>query len=366
MTRLTSRPITLVHGNDSWRLSPADLARGIVLPDDPATDEPWLDPWWIEQLVDPIILTLDIAPMNATLGWDDGLYVMSPGTPGQMIDRTQLIDDILAAAASDDRSVSLRLERVTPDIDGTRLDELGISELVAQGDTSFVGSSWERGENVRVSAYWVSQTLIAPGATFSYNQSLGPITVERGFVEGKIIMGDWFTSAIGGGACQVSTTVYRAALLAGLPFGEWHPHSSRVGFYELDGWTLGFDAAIYQAESAEEWPLDLTFVNTTGNWLLLQLDVLGERVVASLYGTAPGWGVGIDGPWLGDPIPPPDPVERTSADLAPGTQEVTQMAQEGIEATIVRTVVSMDGSVLAEDSFYSRYEPMPQVTLVGV
>src|SRR5690606_33302508 len=124
------------------------------------------------------------------------------------------------------------------------------------------------------------------GGEFSFNNLLGPITVENGFVEGTIIEGDFVATDIGGGVCQVSTTVFRAAANAGFQFSEWHPHSWRLAFYEADGSPPGYDGAIYQAP---DWELDLRFTNPLDSWLLLTMVVEGESVHAHFYGRDNGW-----------------------------------------------------------------------------
>lgn len=364
IVKITGEPITLHYQDQTWEIGTSDLTSSLVVPEDVIAEDPWIDPWWIDRLVEPIVNELWVEPKDAVVAWDGGLYSLEPSVTGRMVERQQLVDAIIAAAETDEREVDVPVTEVPPRVDSNNLGALGITGLVASGDSSFAGSSWERAENVRVASYWVSQTLIAPGEEFSFNAALGPITLDRGYVEGKIIMGDWYTSDIGGGACQVSTTVYRAALLAGLPFTEWHPHSSRVSFYEMNGWSVGFDAAIYQPESPDGWPLDLKFVNTTGAWLLLQMQIAGDWLSAQLYGAPTGWEVVLDGPTLSNPTPPPPPVERPSSELAPGERYRSQLAQEGITATVHRTVYE-NGTVIHSDTFTSVYAPMPEVILVG-
>lgn len=363
--RLTEKPVTISAGHDSWTVAPEDLTGGLVMPDDVLTDDPWLDPWWVGQLIDPVVADLLEPATDATLAWDGGLYASTRSAMGQMVDRDELVDQVIAAADSDEREVRVSIRPVEPRIDSGRLGDLGITELLTVGDSSFVGSSEARTTNVGVASRWVSQTAIAPDEVFSFNDSLGEITLERGYVTGKIIKGDWFADDIGGGVCQVSTTVYRAALYAGLPFLEWNPHSARVTFYEQDGWPIGVDAAIYQVDEAEGWPLDLKFKNTTGAWLLLQMVNTGSTIVAQLYGSPTGWQVEIPEPMVGEPIPAPDPQIRTNDDLARGERRQIQQSQTGVDVELYRTVTDRDGNVLLNNTFKSFYAPLPRITEVG-
>ena len=363
--RLTEEPLTITDGRDSWTIAPEDLTGGLVMPEDVLTEDPWLDPWWIGQLVDPVVDALFEPATDATLAWDGGLYASTRSSAGRIVDRDDLIAQVIAAADTDEREVRVVTTPVEPRISGDRLDELGISSLLTVGDSSFVGSSEARTTNVGVAARWVSQTAIAPDEVFSFNDSLGEITLERGYVTGKIIKGDWFADDIGGGVCQVSTTVYRAALYAGLPFLEWHPHSARVTFYEQDGWPIGVDAAIYQIDEAEGWPLDLKFRNTTGAWLLLQMVNTGTTIVAQLYGSPTGWQVEIPEPVVGEPIPAPAPQIRISDELAPGERREIQQSQTGVNVELSRTVTDSGGNVLLNNTFKSFYAPLPKITEVG-
>ena len=363
--RLTEQPVTLKAGRDTWTISPDDLTRGLVMPDDALTDDPWLDPWWIGQLIDPIVEDQWKPATDATLAWDGGLYAMSKSAKGQMVDRDALVDQVIEAAGSDHRDIKVSVQTVEPRIDSSKLDNLGITGLLTAGDSSFAGSSEARATNVGVAAYWVSQTAIAPGEMFAFNDSLGPITEDRGYVKGKIILGDWYADDIGGGVCQVSTTVYRAALYAGLPFDEWHPHSARVSFYELDGWPIGVDASIYQVDPSVGWPLDLKFTNTTGSWLLLQMVNTGAGIVAQLYGAPTGWNVEIPEPRVGDPIPPPPPKTRVTDEIPHGSSRIIQRALPGVDVELDRTVSDADGNVISFRTFKSFYEALPQITEVG-
>ncbi|MGH2551520.1 MAG: VanW family protein, partial [Thermomicrobiales bacterium] len=195
--------------------------------------------------------------------------------------------------------------------------------------------------------------------------AVGQITVDAGFVEGKIISGGWYATDIGGGVCQVSTTVYRAALLAGLPFAEWHPHSVRVSFYELDGWPVGMDATVFQPETPDAGiTLDLVITNPTDSWILLQMTTNGDELYADLYGADTGYTVQISDPVISDETTPGPALEKDDPDLAKGERQQTQTAQDGFTTTMTRTV-TLDGDVVLDESFISVYNPVSDAFMVG-
>jgi vancomycin resistance protein YoaR len=361
---LVGEDVAVRYGDSTWTIERNALAGALRLPEDLTRDKPRLDPALLVPALEPIADEVNHPPQDATVAWDGGLYATGESYDGVEVDRDALAEKVAKAAATNDRSVELPLTYVPPAVDASNLGALWITDLLASGASSFEGSSEARATNVAVAAEHISGALIPPGGIFSFNDALGPITTDDGYVEGKIIKGDWYASDLGGGVCQVSTTVYRAALLAGLPFVEWHPHSFRLGFYELDGWPVGMDAAIYQPNTPDEWEMDLQFENTTDTWMLLQMRVDETTVTAELYGSPTGYKVEIADPVLGESIPPPKPEERESDKLPAGERELIQTAQPGVEVTLTRRVTK-DGDVISEDTFVSPYQAQGEITLVG-
>jgi len=167
-----------------------------------------------------------------------------------------------------------------------------------------------------------------------------------------------------GGACQVSTTVYRAAVYAGLEFTEWHPHAFRLAFYEADGSPPGLDAAIYQPNSPDEWELDLQFVNPSDSWMLVEMSTWDNVATTSIYGPALNREVELSQPDISDPINPDPPTNRVDSKMKPGDpKRQVQTAQPGYNVTIHRTVRE-DGEVVIEDTFYSPYQPQQEIWAV--
>lgn len=177
-------------------------------------------------------------------------------------------------------------------LNATNLD-LGAMELLASGKSNFQGSGLGRIGNVRKGLNeHVNNVLVAPGETFSFNQTLGgSVDTNKGWFMAKIIMnGTELVEGPGGGICQVSTTVFRAALSAGLPIVKRRAHSLYVSYYEEYG--LGIDATVFPGQQ------DFTFVNDTGNYLLVQAYDDGFDAVVNIYGTPDGRQVDLDGPYL--------------------------------------------------------------------
>ena len=360
--QLVMAPVMLTHNDETYPLTEDDLSQALVIALDGTS---YLDAGRIPDRIDAIAEAVRVAPHNVKLGWDDGLYVVEDDINGQELDRGGLNDLLTATARRPDRMAALPLRDLPAAARVDNLSTLGLDEHLAYGSSAFTGSSEARATNVIVSATNISYKLVGPGEEFSFNDLLGPITPDMGYVTGTIIQGDWAASDIGGGVCQVSTTVFRAAARAGFQFQEWHPHSWRLGFYEVDGSPPGFDGAIYQPNDDGEWEKDLRFINPLDSWLLLMLVVDGTTVRAHFYGRNPGWIVDIGEAVVSDPKPIPDPVERYNPALAPGERQMVQQARPGYIVRIRRTVTDAAGIVLSDGDFVSDYRSQPEAWEIG-
>ncbi|HEV2066824.1 MAG TPA: VanW family protein [Thermomicrobiales bacterium] len=361
---LVSDPVVIELDEMSWELTSNDLTAALMIPKD---GDAKLDTSTFTPILTNFADEARREPTNAVLGWDGGLYVVEDDQNGRETDIAELEELIAAAAATDDRTVEMPMKAIKAEVREDNLDTLGIDEIIAEGSSSFAGSSEARAENVRVASGHISNTLIAPDAQFSFNRNLGPISLDMGYVEGKIISGDWTANDLGGGVCQVSTTVFRAALRAGFKFEEWNPHSWRLAFYEADGSPPGMDAAIYQPNEAEEktWEADLKFTNPLDSWLLLQMVVDGETATAQLCGAPLDYSVEIDPPKVSAPIKPPrKPVEKVNPKLRRGERKKVQNAAPGYKVELTRRILR-DGQEIDSGVFPSHYEPQPEVWEVG-
>ncbi len=362
---MISAPITIQDGSSTWTVGTDMLIDALVLPAEGELTEPYLDENSLGAGLQVIADEVYAAPQNAVLGWNGGLEVIENEVNGYQVNVEQLTSDLIEAAKQESqRAVRLPFNELLADVRSDNLDELGIDDVVAEGTSSFAGSSYERAENVRVSCRKLTHTLIPPGSVFSFNDSLGRISLDNGFVEGKIIQGDWVVSDIGGGACQASTTVFRAALYAGFDFEEWNYHNFRLGFYEQDGTPPGLDAAIYQPNDDSEWELDLKFSNPTDRWILLEMGSENEVAYTRLYGTPPGWEVDVSVPYISDPIEPDGPLEKEDDKVKRGERTKTQSAAPGYVVKMVREVYD-NGELIDSDEFISEYSPQRETWLIG-
>jgi vancomycin resistance protein YoaR len=176
-------------------------------------------------------------------------------------------------------------------------ENLGELTLLASGVSNWEGSPSGRDYNVRKGLNEkVNNILLAPGEEYDFNKNLGPVTNSAGWQNSlAIFRGSELIPVPGGGLCQVSTTVYRAAINAGLEITERSNHSLYVHYYKAYG--DGLDAAIYPGSK------NLRFTNDTDNYMLLQAYDDGYDGFVNIYGTPDGRDVELVGPFYPNDIP---------------------------------------------------------------
>ncbi len=233
------------------------------------------------------------------------------------------------------------------------LEEKGVREVVAQGESNFRGSSNARRQNIRVAADRFSGVLIPKGETFSFNEILKDVEEEDGFVKELVIKGNKTEKELGGGVCQVSTTVYRAALNGGFPITSRRNHSYAVPYYK----PYGLDATIYIGVQ------DFEFTNDTPGDVLLQAYMEGDNLHFILYGTKDDRTVMLEGPVISNYKKAPPPIVLETEDLLPGKTEVVSTAHDGFTTQWVRKV-EKNGEIKT-DTISSYYRPWPAQILKG-
>jgi vancomycin resistance protein YoaR len=238
-------------------------------------------------------------------------------------------------------------------------ESYGINHLIGVGKSTYFNSIDSRVHNLALAAEKLNGTLVAPGEEFSFLQTVGPISSSTGFQtayiisEGRTVLGE------GGGVCQTSTTLFRAALNSGLPITSRYPHAYRVSYYEQDT-KVGFDASVFYPS------LDFKFRNDTGHYVLIQTEVDRKNYAMSFYlfGTKDGRKVEITEPKLYGYIPTPAAEYVEDKSLRPGEIKQIDFPASGITSEFERTVTK-DGAQLYKDVYKSTYSPWKAIYLKG-
>jgi vancomycin resistance protein YoaR len=282
-----------------------------------------------------------------------GTIGIVPDKPGVAVDVPATARAILAAAVSPaNRTATLVASEATAERTLAEAQAMGITGVVGSYHTTYGGIA-SRLHNVALVAKLIDGALIAPGATFSFNGKTGERTEEKGFQEAPVIINGELQTGLGGGVCQVSTTVFNAAYEAGLDIDERTNHALYISHYPL-----GRDATVNYPD------LDLKFTNDTDKWLLLRTFVGSGSLTVNLYGTPQNRRVEtVTAPLQVVGAPPLKRIKDPT--LFKGESEVVEYGQPARATSVSRTVYDADGKLLHEDRWYSSYRSEPKVVRVG-
>ncbi len=348
-----SAPVTVAVGETRWRLPRWRLAGMLDLPRDARSGVRIGGPQADSELA-RLQKEVGRAPQDA--GWavtaGGGIRVV-PDRDGLVLDAAQSASRILAAAERPaNRVAHLVVVPQAPSRTTAEATAMGITGTVGTYETIYGGIA-NRIHNVQLVAHLVDTKLIAPGATFSFNGATGERSAAKGFLEAPVIINGELSTGLGGGVCQVSTTVFNAAYEAGLPITDRTNHALYISHYPL-----GRDATV-------DYPsVDLKFVNDTPHWLLLRTFVGSDSLVVTLYGSPQHRRVVTDTAPLTVVAPPP--VQRTrDASLAPGEVVVDDPGVPAQTTSVRRRVYAANGKLLSDETWVSNYRAEPKLVRIG-
>ena len=240
------------------------------------------------------------------------------------------------------------------------LNSLGINERIGFAESFFYHSIPNRVHNVELTARRVNLTLIPPGGEFSYNKTVGDVSSANGWLQAHIIKQGRTVLGDGGGLCQGSTTLFRAALNAGLPIVERRGHSYRVGYYEQNS-PAGIDATVFAPS------VDFRFKNDTPATILITMTVDPKNyyMLIEFWGTSDGRKAEISDITLFNVTPALPTIYQDDPTLPPGTLKQVDFAAGGAK-TSFHYVVTRNGEKLQDQVFKTTYQPWAAVYLRGI
>ena len=277
------------------------------------------------------------------------------GQVGRTFDLGATVAAMNATLLEQERAtVAAVIKEVKPQSAADSAAALGITELVATGKTNFAGSPTNRRKNIANAVRLLNGLLIKPGEEFSLVKALSPIELSNGYLPELVIKGNRTIPEVGGGLCQVGTTMFRLALDAGIPIIERRNHSYRVSYYEPP---VGMDATIYDPKP------DFRITNDYTSSLLLQARVSGDNLIFDFYGTKDTRIAKTTTPKLFNITKPPATKYIKTTDLKPGVKKRLERAHNGGSASFTYSVTK-DGKT-TNQTFNSVYRAWQEVWLVG-
>ncbi len=308
---------------------------------------------------------------NAQMYFDDDtleLVLIEADQIGLKLDVEGSLLEIQTQLAEGKHDIDLVVEKTIPPVTAeSTAEDLGITELVNAETTYFYYSDAGRINNIATAAAKFHGIFIAPGETFSMAAQLGDVTLDEGYSEAWIIFGDRTIKGVGGGVCQVSTTLFRTVFFAGLPVVERYPHSYRVKYYEQTATPGVYNTKLAGLDATVYVPIvDFKFTNDTDDWLLMETYVNKSyrQLVWKFYGTSDGRTVDWQTTGLTDIKDPPETVYEENSNLDKDEIKQVDWAVEGASVTVTRNVYR-DGIRLWQDIFKTRYQPWAAVCQYG-
>lgn len=392
---LASQKVTLVFLSDKWTLSGKNLldilefsptgyeGDYLIALNLPATnltlksvslkesEAPILDVglnnFEIESFVSSIAKLIDQATVDASLRFENGkIYDFKPAQDGRELNQ-ELTKKILTEKVSIENlsiekeiTINMPVSITRAKIQNEEINSLGINELIGRGISYFAGSIPNRIHNVGLGATRINGILVKPGETFSFNGTVGEVSAVTGYKQAYVISQGRTILDDGGGICQVSTTLFRAALNSGLPIVARTAHAYRVGYYEQSSFKPGLDATVWSPS------VDFKFKNDTSAHILVQsiFDRANAKLEIDIYGTGDGRKVELSQPVITDRKSAPEPRYQDDPTLPKGQTKQVDFAAEGAKVNFSRKVFR-GSDLIIDEIFKSNFRPWQAVYLVG-
>ncbi len=275
---------------------------------------------------------INIPPENAIFSATETgkIATFSLGKNGKSLNVDKNVEQIIKTLKknkenNDEEYIQLIYNIIEPEIKASSAEKLGIKTLIGKGQSRFYGSTASRMHNIKTATARFHGLLINPGEEFSFVQNLGEVDGEHGYKEELVIKNKETKPEFGGGICQVSTTIFRAAIYSGLKIIERHNHAYPVHYYDPQG----MDATIYIPNP------DLRFLNNTNGHILIQakVDIPTRTLTFEFYGADDGRKIEIDGPHI-----------------------TSRQSDGSMKAFFTQKVYRADKSLLIDDIFKSDYK----------
>ena len=365
--RISSNPLRLRGGGKPVVLDRADLAGVVTFGSaDQSGLAAGIDRQAVRKLLRPVVAQVAREPRDASfLYGPSGVVGVVAGEPGRRLHLQASVANVMAAleqrvAGSPKLRAALAVGVVKPGLTTKEAEKVApVMRPLSSWTTYYVpgeGNFW--GANINIPAQDLDGRVIAPGEWFEFWQGIGPVTLEHGYGYGGAIIGGRSVAngALAGGICSTSTTLFNAAMRAGLEIGQRVNHS-----YYIERYPVGLDATVFKTDTYET---DMTFRNDTDSPILIRSYTGSGFVRFDIWGVPNGRTVTLSAPTTSNYG---TAIETTvfNPDLAPGTSLRVEYPHNGFDAVVTRWVRDANGNLIHEDTWYSHYRTVNGITQVG-
>jgi vancomycin resistance protein YoaR len=356
---MISGPVSVVHGDKSWAVTAQEIASYMSFKAEDkngvSTLVPFMDASKLQPLLTQIAPDVASEPVDAKFAHDDTKAWVVPGQDGEQIDTEATAQAITGATLkSGDRSVQVVTKKKEPDLTTAEAEAMGITTKLNSYTTTY-NCPANRRTNVKLATQYSTNVFMAPGDEFNFDKQIGPRTTARGWKLAPGITGpNELEDVLGGGICQVSTTMFNAigGGAAGLKITERHNHSLYISHYPK-----GRDATVTGGGK------NLRFVNDMDHYVWITGTSTGVTTTITVWGTDEGrstqWQVGSFYNVVG--------VRKTTItdkNMLAGKTKSSEGGQTGKSLKTVR-IVTANGKTIHNDTFISVWPMYPATVIVG-
>ena len=325
-----------------------------------------LDTIKIEEYVDGLSESLNKAPQDAKFEFSEGkVKEFAPSKDGVEVNVKLTVENLhngivkLLGTENKNENIEILVIRTPPEVTTEEVNKYGINERIGRGESYYAHSIPNRIYNVGLASERINSALVPPGEEVSFNKMVGEVSGATGYRPAYIISGGRTILGDGGGLCQVSTTMFRAAMDAGLPILERWGHAYRVSYYELNS-KPGVDATVIAPSK------DFRFKNDTPGHILIQTinDPKALHLVIEIYGTSDGRVATVTEPKVWGITPPLPTIYQDDPSMPAGTMKQVDWSAPGAKASFDYKVVR-NGETLQEKTFSTTYRAWASVFMRG-
>lgn len=353
-------PLTINYEQKMWQIDSEQIGQLLRFKKAPKTKsnrelelKAELNPDKVKEYIGELTEDLNLEPKNAEFQVDGPSVTIIPSENGLIADTNAALAKMKKAVSSHPpRQIFLSTKVVEPERTTEEAEAMGIKERISSFSTTFSSGNAPRVNNIRLLAQALDGTIVAPGKVFSFNETTGQRTAEKGYQEAPAIVQGELVPSIGGGICQVATTLFNTVFLGGYPVVSRQNHSFYISHYPA-----GRDATVAWGGP------DFKFKNDTDSYILIKTWPSSGSIAVAIYGTNFGTEVSYKATEFTNFKP--FPTKKVEDPALPKGQEVVDTGGiEGRDITVNRTV-KRNGKVITEDKFFSRYKPRSQTIRVG-
>ncbi|MBX3072136.1 MAG: peptidoglycan binding domain-containing protein [Thermomicrobiales bacterium] len=371
---ILNRGVELTWEDGSTEIGRGQLLAALTVAVNPDREQPFqfgFNAQTLSETLSNTFRSVEVPVIEPILRYVGGkITVVQESQTGIAVDADATMKNVVDALLGNQPEAQMVLIETEPKLTDEAIAAITLTDVLAESSTYYGDSSDARRHNVETAAALQAGWLIGPGEQFSFAHFVGSVDEESGFMTGFGIVDDPSTGGVttapvvGGGICQVSTTIFQAAFWAGLEIDERYTHPYWIQAYgEPPRGMKGLDAMVNIEDSGS---LDLKFTNTTDHWIAIDVVADGTTVNVKIRGVDPGWNVEISDPLIYNEIDPSTETRyEESPELPEGSRLQVEFAQPGFTSEITRTITAEDGELLDVSTVIGTYAPSQNTILEG-